>query len=514
MAERLDERSELLSSGDGEREYSATSSGATKGKGVDPKPGKCSPAKCREFWTRAGLLALLCAVNVGFFYSADSLHSLEHTIKRVMRVSDSSFALIYHVSTWPTILLTPAAGLLLDRVLGVPLGTIIYSAVACLGQLVFVVGGYADEFWVMLVGRFLLSAGEKMVIVATNAYVASWFKNKELSMAFGALHTVARLADILSISIDSSLYNALHAIPRPATRLGTALLFSLFLCFLSLACAIVLFFIDRKLKLTVAGKDIVVPKPCCRFVKCKLEDLKDFSIPFWLVVLTSLVYYSSLLPFLHAEVEGVLLRRKYMYSKQDSKTLGIAVELVSALVAPFLGIFVDFVGFHLSWFNVAIFTTLIGHLAFAFSSEEAVCPIISLLFLAIAVALISVTLPPLTAFLVQDHQLGTAYGIVQGISKLAPHVVVVVVSYIVNSAGYFIMEIVLSGLVLFALVLGILLFIVDASPFGRQLNLSAWARRELVQAEELGRKAKYAFEELPDAWTSVSVSSDRPIGIV
>ena len=307
------------------------------------------------------MLALLCVVNLGFGYSYDSVSSLEPDIKSAISGSRTHFDYIFHVSTWPNIILTPAAGLLLDRVLGVPLGTVIYSAVACLGQLVFVIGGYADTFWLMLVGRFMFSAGEKMVIVATSAYIASWFKNKELAMAFGAIHAITRIADLLSLGIDSNLYNALGSISRPATRLGTTLLFSLFLCLVSVGCAVAVFIIDRYvLKLKVTSDDVVLPsKSCCKVVKCKLDDLKDFAIPFWLIVASSLVYYSSLLPFVNAAVHGVLLERKYLYTDQNSKLLKTIVFAMSALVSPFLGILIDYVGFHLSWFIGAIFTTLL-----------------------------------------------------------------------------------------------------------------------------------------------------------
>lgn len=481
--------------------------------------GKCTPATCREFWKRAGLLALLCVVNLGFSYSYDSVSSLKPAIESAISGGRTHFDYISHVSTWPNIILTPAAGLFLDRVLSVPLGTVIYSAVACLGQLLFVVGGYADAFWLMLVGRFFFSAGEKMVIVATSAYVASWFKNKELAMAFGAIHAVTRIADLLSLGIDLNLFNALGSISRPATRLGTTLLFSLFLCLVSVGCAVAVFVIDRyviKLKVTSSEIHVVLPsKSCCKVVKCKLDDLKDFAIPFWLIAGSSLIYYSSLLPFINAAVHGVLLERKYLYTDQNSNLLKTLVFAVSALVSPFLGLLIDYVGFHLSWFIGAIFTTLLCHITLAFSSEEYVSPIFSLVFLGIAVSLISVTLPSLTAYLVRDHQLGTAYGIIEGLSKLSPHLVHVLLLLIINYAGYLILEIVFSGLVTLSLLLVVILLVVNTTSLGtNHLNLSAWARREMVRAEELGRKAKYHFEELPDAWTSVNVGHHKPSGII
>ena len=497
------EHSQLSSKCEDDKSYSA----AAGGDHGDGSGGKCSATNWREFGKRAGLLSLLCVLNLGFWYTSESPTALESAIKGSISGSREHFDYILHVSSWPGVLLTPAAGIFMDRVLGVPLGTVVYSAVALLGQVLFVAGGYADMFWLMLVGRFFFSAGEKMVIVATHAYIASCFKNKELAMAFGAIHAVTRISDILSANIDANLYHALGSISQPPIRLGTTLMFSLFLCILSVVCAVAVFILDCfVLRVKVTDSNIVEPKQCCKVVKCKPDDLKDFKIPFWLIVGSALVYYTTLMPFIHVSVRGILLERKYLYTSENVKALQMAVFAVSALASPFLGILIDYVGFHLSWFILAIFATLLCHISLGFSGEEYVCPIFSLIFIGIAIALISITIPALTAYLVRNHQLGTAYGIIHGLTKFSPHFALITVTFIVNNVGYLILEIMFSGLVLLSLLLSVLLLAFDTTVLGGALNLSAWARASLIRAEQLGRKAKYKFEELPEAWTSVNFS--------
>lgn len=51
-----------------------------------------------------------------------------------MKVSVTQYALLYSLYSWPNVILSVFGGYLLDRVFGVRLGTIIFSAFVCLGQ--------------------------------------------------------------------------------------------------------------------------------------------------------------------------------------------------------------------------------------------------------------------------------------------------------------------------------------------------------------------------------------------
>ena len=96
---------------------------------------------------------------------------------QVMGVSVTQYALLYSLYSWPNVILSVFGGYLIDRVLGVRLGTLIFSAFVCLGQvplppppplslshtspsplyiqLVFALGAFVDKYWLMLVGRFV-----------------------------------------------------------------------------------------------------------------------------------------------------------------------------------------------------------------------------------------------------------------------------------------------------------------------------------------------------------------------
>ena len=90
-------------------------------------------------------------------------------------MSVTQYALLYSLYSWPNVILSVFGGYLLDRVFGVRLGTVIFSAFVCLGQvgdttfplfsytslswqLVFSMGAYIDKYWLMLVGRFVFGS--------------------------------------------------------------------------------------------------------------------------------------------------------------------------------------------------------------------------------------------------------------------------------------------------------------------------------------------------------------------
>ena len=74
---------------------------------------------------------------------------------QVMKIDTTKYVLLYSLYSWPNVVLSVFGGFLLDRVFGIRLGTIIFSVLVCVGQLVFALGGFVDSFIVMAAGRFI-----------------------------------------------------------------------------------------------------------------------------------------------------------------------------------------------------------------------------------------------------------------------------------------------------------------------------------------------------------------------
>ena len=56
-------------------------------------------------------------------------------------------------------------GVMLDK-LGIRVGLILFTVVLTAGQFVFMMGGYRDKFWLMLVGRVIFGLGGESMSVA------------------------------------------------------------------------------------------------------------------------------------------------------------------------------------------------------------------------------------------------------------------------------------------------------------------------------------------------------------
>jgi len=95
----------------------------------------------------------------------------------------------------------------------------------------------------------------------------------------------------------------------------------------------------------------------------------------------------------------------------------------------------------------------------------------------------------MVAFIVPEHQLGTAYGIMQAIQNLGLAVVSIVTGVIVDRAGYLMLEVFFLMCLCVTLIAGILLYTIDSGSGGR-LNKSAWARRRLEKKEKEEKEEK------------------------
>ena len=83
---------------------------------------------------------------------------------------------------------------------------------------------------------------------------------------------------------------------------------------------------------------------------------------------------------------------------------------MSAIASPFFGFLIDKTGKNISWVLVAVALSAIAHGLLAFTYLNPYLPII---LLGVAYSILASALWSLPALLVQDHQLGTAFGIMQ-----------------------------------------------------------------------------------------------------
>ncbi|KAK8784744.1 hypothetical protein V5799_008891, partial [Amblyomma americanum] len=193
----------------------------------------------------------------------------------------------------------------------------------------------------------------------------------------------------------------------------------------------------------------------------KLTDVRYFPKTFWLLCFICVSYYVTIFPFIG--LGTVFFQRKYQFSAVEANSVDSVPYLISAFASPVFGILVDLLGRNLIWVTVAVFGTLAAHglLAFTFLN-----PWVAMVLMGLMYSLLACAFWPLVAMVIPEHQLGTAYGIMQSVQNLGLAVIAMVSGMIVDSSGYFILEVFLMAWLCCSLIACLLLLIVNAKQGG------------------------------------------------
>ncbi|XP_033615440.1 major facilitator superfamily domain-containing protein 1 isoform X2 [Fukomys damarensis] len=464
----------------------------------------CDPSHLAH---RLLVLLLMCFLGFGSYFCYDNPAALQTQIQRDMQVNTTKFMLLYAWYSWPNVVLCFLGGFLIDRVFGIRWGTIIFICFVCIGQVIFALGGIFNAFWLMELGRFVFGIGGESLAVAQNTYAVSWFKGKELNLVFGLQLSMARIlfsrpvsGDLISLplfmyqseSLPSSacvwaallpashpqapfqlsssefysefafsgstvnmnlmgwLYSKIEASLGSAgpTTLGATLLIGGITCILSLICALALAYLDQR------AEKILHKEQGKTGEVIKLTDIKDFPLPLWLIFIICVGYYVVVFPFIG---------------------LGNVVYVISAPMSPIFGLLVDKTGKNIIWVLCAVTTTLVSHMMLAFTMWN---PWIAMCLLGLSYSLLACALWPMVAFLVPEHQLGTAYGFMQSIQNLGLAVISIIAGMILDTRGYLFLDVFFIACVSVALLSVVLLYLVNRAR-GGNLNYSTRQREEM-----------------------------------
>jgi hypothetical protein len=127
----------------------------------------------------------MCMLGFGSYFCFDNPGALQNQIKNDMAVSTFMFSTLYSWYSVPNVVLPLIGGVLMDSVLGLRLGTIVWATFIMLGQVITAYGAFAGNFIPMQIGRFVFGIGGESLAVAQNTYTVLWFRGKGLNMIFG-----------------------------------------------------------------------------------------------------------------------------------------------------------------------------------------------------------------------------------------------------------------------------------------------------------------------------------------
>uniref|UniRef100_A0A3Q2THR0 Lysosomal dipeptide transporter MFSD1 n=1 Tax=Fundulus heteroclitus TaxID=8078 RepID=A0A3Q2THR0_FUNHE len=336
-------------------------------------------------------------------------------------------------------------------------------------QVIFAAGAWGNRFWLMEVGRFVFGIGGESLAVAQNTYAVNWFKGKELNLVFGLQLSMARLGSTVNMNIMGWVYSEVASAVGSSgyTTLGISLMIAAGTCVFSLMCALVLGFLDKRAERILhkeQGKTGEV---------IKLTDVKDFSLALWLIFIICVFYYVAIFPFIG---QGqVFFIEKFNFSPAQARAVNSIVYIISAPASPILGFIVDKTGRNVGWVLTAVIATLGAHMMLAFTFWN---PWIAMSLLGLSYSLLACALWPMVAFVVPEHQLGTAYGFMQSIQNLGLAVIAIAVGLIVDLRGYLVLEVFFCACICIAMMAVVALYFVDYLK-GGDLNRSAAARAKL-----------------------------------
>ncbi|KAI1287440.1 Major facilitator superfamily domain-containing protein 1 [Halotydeus destructor] len=418
-------------------------------------------------------LALMCCMGFGSYFAYDSPASLQGHITQDMNVNTASFAMLYAVYSWPNVILCFFGGYLIDGVFGIRLGAVIFATLILIGQLVVSFGAFSNAFLLMELGRLIFGMGGESLAVAQNTYAVSWFKNKELNTVFGLQLSLSRVGSAVGINVVGPLYDNLSTNGlKGHSLLGLVMLITAGTCLFSLIAAIILGFLDRRaekiLQREVKGTGEVI----------RLSDIKDFNASFWYLTAICVTYYVCIFPFV--SLGTIFFKRKYGFTDTEANACDSIIYTISAFVCPLFGFLIDLTGRNLTWVFVSTVITLLGHSMLAFTYIN---PWFPMCLMGVGYSVLACSLWPMVSYVIPEHQLGTAYGIMQSVQNLGLAVVPMIAGLIIDSYGYIVLEVFFLSCICVCVICIVLLYVSDEKR-GGHLNMTIKQRRELVEKEE------------------------------
>ena len=290
----------------------------------------------------------------------------------------------------------------MDKI-GIRPGLLLFTLLVTTGQCLFMFGGFAKNFYVMLIGRVVFGLGGESMTVAQSTIISLWFKGKELNFAMGLNLSIARLGSVINGLVVPRVYDA--------SNLGTALMVGAIICGGSAVAAVFLVILDKKAEdMDPNGKKATLSDDD----KFQFKDLLSFKLPFWLLVVSCLVTYMSVFPYV--QTASGLLQSKYHFDENQAATLFGIPYIISACICPFLGFGIDKIGKRVIFI---MFSSVILIISFLVSMFLPDCPtqapcyyeLSVLIMVGIGYSIYASVIWGSIPYTVEPRTVGTAYGI-------------------------------------------------------------------------------------------------------
>ena len=425
------------------------------------------------------ILTMVCVIHLTTLYCMQIPGGLMLIITQVMEVDITQYDLLFSVTAWPNIILCLIGGVLIDRVVGVRLGYVIVTSIAAIGQLIWALGAFTKLYWLMLVGRFLLGAGNQLTFITANAIKGIWFKDKEISFATSLDICASAIGGALGLLLPGYIYQSLQFIVVPKDRLGATLLIGFGIISISVFCSIVYAVLDKK------GENGVVQQQ--KRFSCE-EDFKDFTPSFWLITIINMLMFTVAWTFLG--VAQVFFINKFGLTMNEASIANSLIFGSTCLIIPAIGLLIDIIGYNIFWSQGCIILAIISHLVIMLSANQTFIPYLSAVIYSFSYTIFGSAIWPIPAYIIKEHQLTTAFGFMQCPFNLGLSILPIVIGVVIDRAGYFAAEVLNILLLYGALLLTIIVWIFDFNAVKCRINVPRWTElnkitKKVAQGEEM-----------------------------
>ncbi|KAF9280936.1 hypothetical protein BGZ68_006934 [Mortierella alpina] len=394
------------------------------------------------------VLLLACLLLFGNYYCYDIPAALNVQLRDWLETDYATHQyhlnLLYSVYSLPNIILPLFGGVLIDR-LSASRMLILFSICICAGQWAFAVGVSLKSIWIMVLGRFVFGIGGECLEVAQAKITTDWFKSRWLGFALGLNLSSARIATAMNDNV-SPLIEGHGGGVVGASWAGFGV------CVTSLLCGWGLAYLDSGESRKQAGvrldardrrKDLMVRSRTENIVgrqainvssdstmtmssealeeedeiekenemaeddQMRFSEILTLQPNFWILSLCCISLYGAVVPFNH--ISSDFLQKKWHISPTKAGTIMSIPDIVSSVGSPVCGYLVDRFGNRARYIPLSAVFIICAHALFGFT---VLSPVVAMVILGLAYSLFASVLWPCIPFLVEDHQLGTAYGLV------------------------------------------------------------------------------------------------------
>lgn len=357
-------------------------------------PSSARPAPPQ--WFRWTVLVVISLTMFGNYYVYDALSPIADLLKAQLGFTDSQIGWLQGIYSIPNVLMVLVGGIVIDRI-GVKRATLVFGALCLAGAALTVASG---TLVVMASGRLLFGLGAESLIVSVTTAIAKWFRGKELSFAFGANLTIARLGSFAALN-SPSWARAAYENWRGPLLIATAV------CTLCVVGAVFYWLLENR---ATARYDLGTAGPTDKVV---WSELFRFGRSYWFVVLLCVVFYSGIFPFQTFAVK--FFQEAHGTTREFGGFLSSLLTLFAMVCTPLFGLLVDRVGRRALFMMVGSLLLVPVYLMMGYTGLPLLVP---MAMMGIAFSLIPAVMWPSVAYLVDAPRLGTAYGLMTMIQNI------------------------------------------------------------------------------------------------